>query len=69
MFSFDLKSGYHHIEIASEYQTFLGFSWKFHKGEGCQYFVFSVLPFGLSTALCIFTCSKYHLGRSLLKFC
>ena len=53
--SFDLKSGYHHIEIASEHQTFLGFSWQFHQAEGFQYFVFSVLPFGLSTAPYIFT--------------
>ena len=42
MFSFDLKSGYNHIEIASEHQTFLGFSWKFHQAEGYQYFVFLV---------------------------
>ena len=28
MFSFDLKSGYHHIDIAQEHQTFLGFSWR-----------------------------------------
>ena len=55
IFSFDLKSGYPHIEIASEHQTFLGFSWKFHQAEGFQYFVFSVLPFGLSTAPYIFT--------------
>ena len=59
MFSFDLKSGYHHIEIPSEHQTFLGFSWKFHQAEGLdrdrKYFVFSVLPFGLSTAPYIFT--------------
>ena len=55
MFSFDLKSGYHHIEIASEYQTFLGFSWTFHRAQDCQYFVFSVLPFGLSTAPYVFT--------------
>ena len=55
MFSFDLKSGYHHIEIASEHQTFLGISWKLHQAEGFQYFVFSVLPFGLSTAPYIFT--------------
>ena len=26
MFSFDLKSGYHHIEIASEHETLWGFS-------------------------------------------
>ena len=29
--SFDLKSGYHHLEVASEHQTFLSFSWKFHQ--------------------------------------
>ena len=27
MFSFDLKSGYHYIDIAQEHQTFLRFSW------------------------------------------
>ena len=54
MFSFDLKSGYPHREIASENQTFLGFSSKFHQAEGRQYFVFSVLPFGLSAAPYIF---------------
>lgn len=26
MFKFDLKPGYHHIDILDEYQTFLGFS-------------------------------------------
>ena len=29
LFKFDLKSGYHHIEINRDYQTYLGFSWKF----------------------------------------
>lgn len=46
---FDLKSGYHHIDICKECQTFLGFEWK---GE---YYCFTVLPFGLSTAPYIFT--------------
>ena len=27
MFSFDLKSGYHHIDIAEAYQKYLEFSW------------------------------------------
>ena len=27
MFKFDLKSGYHHLDILQEHQTFLGFSW------------------------------------------
>ena len=29
LFSFDLKSGYHHIDIFPDQQTFLGFSWVF----------------------------------------
>ena len=29
LFSFDLKSGYHHIDIFPDHQTFLGFSWVF----------------------------------------
>ena len=54
MFSFDLKSGYHHIDIFPEHRKFLAFSWKFSDGS-LRYFVFSVLPFGLSSAPYIFT--------------
>ena len=44
--SFDIKSGYHHIEIFESDQQFLGFSWVF---DGVtKYFQFTVLPFGLS---------------------
>lgn len=46
-FKFDLKSGYHLIEIHSNYQKYLGFSWKF--GEQVKYFTFSVLGFGTSS--------------------
>ena len=53
MFSFDLKSGYHHVEIFQPHQTFLGFSWNF-QGE-TRYYIFTVLPFGLSAAPYIFT--------------
>ena len=53
MFDFDLKSGYHHIDINEEFQKFLGFSWKFDGKE--RYFHFTVLPFGFSTAGHIFT--------------
>lgn len=52
-FVFDLKSGYHHIDIFPNHQKYLGFSWKF--GETIKYFVFTVLPFGLSSAGYIFT--------------
>ena len=49
LFSFDLKAGYHHIDIAEEHHKYLGFSWQ------NRYYVFTVLPFGLSTACYIFT--------------
>ena len=49
LFTFDLKSGYHHLDIHPEHQTYLGFQW-----EG-KFYVFTVLPFGLSTACYIFT--------------
>ena len=49
VFSFDLKSGYHHIDIAKEHWKYLGFSW-----QSCFY-VFTVFPFGLSSSCYIFT--------------
>ena len=55
MFSFDLKSGYHHVEIFSEHQSFLGFAWKSSDSAQEHYYVFTVPPFGLSTAPYIFT--------------
>ena len=55
MISFDLKSGYHHIDIHPAFQTFLGYAWRFPNNKSCRYFVFTVLPFRLSTAPHIFT--------------
>lgn len=52
-FSFDLESGYHHINIFEPHHKFLGFSWIF--GNTTRYFTFSVLPFGLNTASHCFT--------------
>ena len=49
MFSFDLKSGYHHIDVAQKHRKYLGFSW-----ESVLY-RFVVLPFGLSSAPYVFT--------------
>ena len=52
LFKFDLKSGYHHVDIFDEHQTYLGFSWEIN--QQTHYFVFTVLPFGLGTArLCL----------------
>ena len=58
MFSFDLKSGYHHVDIAQKHWKYLGFSWQ------TKYFVFTVLPFGLSSACYLFT----KLVRPLVKY-
>ena len=54
LFSFDLKSGYHRIDIFPEHRKFLTFSWSFADGS-VRYFMFSVLPFGLSSAPYMFT--------------
>ena len=53
MITFDLKSGYHHIEINQNCWKYLGFSWTF--GGKRKFFVFKVLPFGLSSAGFVFT--------------
>jgi len=42
-FKFDLKQGYHHIEIHPDHQKYLGFSWVID-GK-LKYSVFAVLPF------------------------
>jgi len=55
MFSFHLKSGYHHVKISQKYQTYLGFSWKASDSENEVFYGFTVLPFGLSTAPYVFT--------------
>jgi len=55
MFSFDLKSGYHHVDIAQEHQTFLGFSWRKPDSVKEIFYVCTVLPFGLSSAPYVFT--------------
>ena len=48
LFKIDLKNGFHHQDIFEPHQKFLGFSWVF-KGN-IKFFVFTVLPFGLTTA-------------------
>ena len=61
--SFDLKSGYHHVDIFPSHQRFLGFSWAFPDGR-TRYFAYTVLPFGLSSAPYLFT----KLMRPLVKY-
>ena len=53
LFGFDLKSAYHHIGIYKEHKDYLGFQWNVD-GE-TKFYVFNVLPFGVSVAAYIFT--------------
>lgn len=61
VFTFDLKSGYHHVDIHNDSQPFLGFSWG--KGKDRKFYTFTVLPFGLASACYVFT----KLLRPLVK--
>ena len=55
MITFDLKSGYHHIDIHPDCWPYLGFAWN-DSSECCRkFYMFRVLPFGLSTACYVFT--------------
>ena len=47
VFTFDYKSGYHHLDIFAGHTTFLGCS--FQLDGKLRYFKFTVLPFGLAT--------------------
>ena len=49
VFTFDLKSGYHHVDMDERYWTYLGFQWE------NQFYVFTQLPFGLAPACWAFT--------------
>ena len=54
MFFFDLKSGYHHVDIFPDHRKYLSFSWTFSCGR-TRFFEFTVLAFGLSPAPYLFT--------------
>ena len=49
LFFFYFKSGYHHVDIVEVHCKYLGFEWD------RQFYVFTVLPFGLSSACYMFT--------------
>lgn len=52
-FTFDLKAGYHHLDIFHTFQQYLGFSWI--KDNEVRFYMFTVLPFGLNSSGYIFT--------------
>ena len=49
LFTTDLKSGYHHIDIYPDFWKYLGFYY-----DGCYHY-FSILPFGLATTCYVST--------------
>lgn len=49
LFTVDLKSGYHHVDVDPSFWQFLGFEW-----QG-RYYVFCRLSFDLATACFVFT--------------
>ena len=55
MFTFDLKSSYHHIGVAKDHHCYLGFSWVVPVSKKAQFHRLAVLPFGLSSAPHVFT--------------
>ena len=70
VFSFDLKSAYHHIDICEEHRKFLAFKWPSSDGI-MKFYEFKVLPFGLTSAPYVFTkvvrqLVKYWRGRGYL---
>lgn len=71
LFTYDLRSAYHHIHIFDAHRSYLGFSWYYKNENKIKYFVFNVLPFGISTAGYIFTkvvrCIIKHLRDQGLK--
>ena len=49
VFTLDLKSGYHHLDMAEDAWTYLGFEWR------GTYYCFTQCPFGLATACWAFS--------------
>ena len=66
MFKFDIKQGCHHIDIYKPHQKCFGYSWEV-EGKTC-YFVFSVLPFGLTSAPLILRKQGCSEGTSSVSF-
>ena len=51
--TFNLKSGYHHMDIHVDCWHYLGFSWG--EASNKKWYTFKVLPFGLASACYVFT--------------
>ena len=58
VFSYDLKSAYHHLQFFPADRMYLGFQWE------NRYYVYNVLPFGLATSGYIFS----KVTREIVKY-
>ena len=63
VYSLDLKSAYHNVDIFEEHRKYLSICWQFNDST-VWYFHFNVLPFRLSPAPQVFT----ELMRQLIKY-
>ena len=63
VFSFDLKSAYHHIDIFKEHRKYFTFKWEF-EDRTTNLFQFRVLVFGLTSAPYVFT----KVMRQIVKY-
>ena len=63
LFTYDLKSAYHHIMINPIFRTYFGQAWVIN-GE-IKYYVFHCLPFGISVASHIFSKILRHVVKFL----
>ena len=63
LFSFDIKSGYHHIDIFSQIKSFWAFP-GLRMGRVIRFYKFTVLPFGISTGPYIFS----NVLRPLIRY-
>jgi hypothetical protein len=57
VFSYDLKSAYHHLQMFPADRMYLGFQWE------NMYYVYNVLPFGLATSGYIFERKGLNTGE------
>ena len=55
LFSWDLRSAYHHISVFPPHRDYLGFRLEEKQGQVTQYYLCCSLPFGLSTSGYIFS--------------
>ena len=60
-FTFEIESGFHHLDINANFWKYFGFSWVFTAQD--RFFIFNVLPFVVSSACYLLLECSYLLLR------